>query len=87
MPKQNDVSGGIIASRVKIEGSETSEGMVEARSAALGGQWVADANGWAGFTVTGGGALSRVGKTSPEMALSGPINWGSTEARGSEPVL
>ena len=33
--------------------------MVETRSAALWGHWVADADRGAGLTVTGGGALSR----------------------------
>ena len=61
--------------------------MIEARSAALWGHWVTDADRGAGLTVTGGGALSRVGETSPEMALSAPIDWGPTRARGSEPVL
>ena len=60
--------------------------MVEARSAALCGHWVADADRGAGLTVTGGGALSLVGETSPKVALSAPIHWGSTGARGSEPV-
>ena len=61
--------------------------MVEARSAALWEHWVADADRGAGLTVTEGGALSRVGETSTEVALSAPIDWGSTRARGSEPVL
>ena len=72
---------------LKFEEGEPSEGMIEARSAAQWGHWVADADCGAGLIVTDGGALSRVGETSPEVALSVPIDWGSTGARGSEPVL
>ena len=61
--------------------------MVEARSAARRGHWVADADRGAGLTVTGGGALSRVGETSPEVALSALLDWGSTGEQGSEPIL
>ena len=62
LPKQHDVSRGILACRVKYEEGEPSESMVEARSAALWGYWVADADCGASLTVTGGGALSRVAK-------------------------
>ena len=72
---------------LKFGGGEPSAGMVEAHSAALRGHWVADADRGAGLTVTGGGILSRVGETSPEVPLSAPIEWGSTRARGSGPVL
>ena len=72
---------------VKFEGGEPSAGMVEARSAALRGHWVADADRGAGLTVTGGGTLSHVGETSPEVSLSASIEWESTGARGSGPVL
>ena len=72
---------------LQIDGIEPSEGMVEARSAALWGNCVAGADRGTGLTVTGGGAFSRVGKTSPEVSLSAPIDWGSTGARGSDPVL
>ena len=72
---------------LKFQGGEPSEGMVEARSAALWGHWVADAGRGAGLPVTGGGALSRMSETSPEVALFAHIDWGSTGARGSEPVL
>ena len=65
LPKQHDVSRGILAYRVQFEGGEISEGMVEARSAALWGHWVADVDRGAGLTVIGGGELSRVGETSP----------------------
>ena len=51
---------------LKFEGGEPSEGMVEARSAALWGHWVADVDRGAGLTVTGGRALTRVGETSPK---------------------
>ena len=86
---QNNTTFLVEYSRVglKFEGGEPSEDMVEARSAALWGHWVADADRGAGLTVTGGGALSRVGETSPEVSLSAPIDWGSTGAGGSEPVL
>ena len=87
MPKPHDVFRGIIACRVEIEGAEPSEGTVEARSSAHWGHWVADAGRGAGFTVTSFGALSRVGETSPQMALSASIDLGSTGARCSEPVL
>ena len=39
---------------LKLAGAEPSEGMAEARSAALWGHWVADADRGAGPTVTGG---------------------------------
>ena len=48
--------------------------MVKARSAAYRGHWFADAGREVGLTVTGGGALSRVGETSLEVALSAPID-------------
>ena len=86
---QNNTTFAVECSRVglKFEGGEPSEGVAEARSAALWGHWVTDADRGAGLTVTGGGALSRVGETSPEVALSAPIDWGSTGAGGPEPVL
>ena len=51
------------------------------------GHWVANADRWAGLTVTSGMALSRVDETMSEVALSAPIDWGLMGARGSEPVL
>ena len=64
-----------------------SDSMVEARSAALCGHWVTDADRVADLTVNGHGALSRGSETSPEIALSAPIDWGSTGERDSEPIL
>ena len=88
MKKQHDVSlVEYLRVGLKIEGAETSKGMVEARSVALWGHWVADADRGAGLTVTGVGGLSGVGETSPEMALSASFDWRSTGAQGSEPVL
>ena len=86
---QNNTTFAVEYSRVglKFEGGEPSEGIAEARSAALCGHWIADADRGACQPVTGVGALSRVGDTSPEVDLSAPIDWGSTWARGSEPVL
>ena len=86
---QNNTTFAVEYSRVglQFEGGEPSEGMVEARSAALWGHWVADAERVAGLTVTSGGALSRVGETSPEVALSAPVDWVPTGARGSGPVV
>ena len=46
---------------LKFEEGEPSEGMIEARSAALWGHWVTDADRRAGLPVTGGRASSRVG--------------------------
>ena len=60
---------------------------MEARSAAFWGHQVANAGRGGGLTVTGGGALSRVGEILPDVALSATISWDLTEARGSELVL
>ena len=85
---QNNTTFPVEYSRVasKFEEGEPSEGMVEAHCSPVG-HWVADEDRGAGLTVTGGGALSRVGETSPEVALSAPIDSGSSGARGSEPGL
>ena len=73
---QNNTTLPVEYSRVwlKIEGAEPSEGMIDARCAALWGHWVADAGRGVRLTVTGGGALSHVGETSPEMAFSAFID-------------
>ena len=54
--------------------------MVEARSAALWGHWVADARSGAGPTATGSDALSHVGETYSELSLSAPIEQKSMGA-------